>query len=432
MANIGERLVSDAYLSYNTLNFVFKYLDIKDLIRCAQVCPLWKWVVSDDPRWRNLQICCCENDLKQINTAVGGYMQDVVIKLNRSNPSKVFKEFVTENHLLNVTLVDCRMEHLYLLSRHQSKNLEELHAILVEKDPHPVVIKQIKAFAHVTMLEVNDPGPVTDLKFLECQPQLRHLTLTSRYGSKTWKELLRLGELESLTIYGDLEHNEHPWIQILFEEGWILWLSTLKKLKLIWYYKKFYICKYPFILEKFPRMPNLQDLTLRGVSFRSGTEKPLDYYLRKCYRLEKIEVQFGEVEHIWNPRIAVSPIHKESAEDNVKTILGFLSLGNIKLIHWILMPLVTGIALFEPFVIYLYRLGERTGRIVFVPTNPILRPDHVVFMPIPLMSFILQCIKPNTQIIIEDAISYRKRKTEKRCIVCDKVVFSRQLLNQLG
>lgn len=429
MANISEILVSEEKFVYNTLIYVLEYLDIKDLISCAQVCPLWKWVVVDDPRWKNLQICCCENDLEQINAALGGYLENVVIKMNRSRPTKVFQKFVMENNFSNVTLVDCLMEHLYLLSRHQ-RNLDEFHAVLAEVDPHPIVIEKMNVFANVTFLEVNDPGPVTDLKFLRYQPQLRHLTLTSRYGPTTWWEVLKLVKLESLTIYGDPGY--YHWIQILFEQGWILWLPLLKKLKLIWYYEKFFICKYPFILEKFTRMNSLNDLTLRGVTFRLGIEKSLDYYLCRCTRLEKLEVQFGEVENIWNPRLAITPVLKESAEDNVKTILGFLGLTNIKQIHWILGPLANRVDLFEPFVIYLCKLGEKTGRIVYVMNSPRVRPNHVVSLPVQLLQKVLEYIKPNTEFIIEDVISYRKRKQEKRCIVCDKVVFSRQLLNQVG
>lgn len=431
MANIGEILVSEEIFVYNTLIYVLEYLDIKDLINCAQVCPLWKWVVSEDPRWKNVQICCCENDLKQLNRALGGYMQDVVIKMNRSKPTKVFKEFVKENNLTNITLVDCRMEHLYLLSRYQ-RNLDELHAVLAEIDPHPLVIKRMNAFANLTFLEVNDPGPVTELNCLRYQPQLRHLTLTSKYGPTTWYEVLSLIKLESLTIYGDLGNYHHHWIDILFEQGWILWLPDLEKLKLIWYYEKFPICQYPFIMDKITRMESLTDLTLRGVTFRLGKNKnfPLDHYLAKC-DLDKIEVQFGEVENIWNPRLAVTPVLKESAEENVDTILGFLELKYIKVIHWILLPLVKRIALFEYFLLYLCALARRAGRLVTVTTIT-LQPNHVVKVPISQVRQLLESIKPNTEIIIEDVISYRKRKTEKHCIVCDKVVFSRQLLNQVG
>ncbi|XP_066262227.1 uncharacterized protein [Euwallacea similis] len=73
---LGRRLSEDNWLVQNTLPFILPYLDIPDVLRCAQVCKLWQEAVNESTIWRSVTLSRYSLNLDRMVS----FLQDVGTK----------------------------------------------------------------------------------------------------------------------------------------------------------------------------------------------------------------------------------------------------------------------------------------------------------------------------------------------------------------
>lgn len=415
--SFGVRLATDEQLVYNTLSYVFDYFDLDDLYNCARVSPLWRWVVSCYVGWKHLTVYCCEKHLEGITTLFPECLRNVVVYCEAKLPRESFKSFCeTSSKLLNVTLLNCRLEHLRVLAEHQV-NIEKIYGFLIEYTT-TIYLDMLGVFQNLSQLELDINAQIENAFGLSGLEQLKHLTLTSRFGEPTWLEVLQLEQIESLCIYGDFEKDS--WKTILFEQGHILKFKQLKTLKLAWYYTTFYLENHIF-LNRIKDIANLTQLILIGIFIDARYPGEFSDYLSQCKNLEKLHIKFGM---IFSPRLS-NPLINNMYE-NCELLKAVLSLGNnFRRLHWTMPPTETSIQLTNDMfndVLITYNIESVNHEKISIVGG------FIVSIPPREFKNMLRKIKPNCEIFIEDVEDCREPDTG--CLVCGLGIYKRNFLDE--
>lgn len=415
--SLGVRLATDKQFAYNTLSYVFDYLDVNDLYSCARVSSLWRWVISNYVGWKHVMVYCCENHLEALTTLFPECLNNVVVNCEAKMPTQTFKSFCEAScKLLNVTLLNCRLEHLKVLAKHQI-NIEKIYGFLIEETT-PICLDMLGAFQNLNQLELDVNAQIKNAVCLSGLKQLKHLTLTSRFDEPTWLDVLQLEQIESLCIYGDYE--KYSWKTILFEQGHILKFKQLKTLKLAWYCKTFYL-KNQIFMNRIKDITSLTQLILIGVFIDARITGEFSDYLSQCKNLQKLQIKFGMMFSSRLNNHLISNMH-----ENCELLKGVVNLSNnLRKLYWIMPPSETSIQLTKGVfydVLKTYNIESLNHEVICIVS------DYIISMPPTEFRNVLKKVKPDCQIFVEDAEDCRE--PDAGCLVCQKEIFKRNFLDE--
>lgn len=230
MENLDNRIAKDERFACNTLIHVFRYLPVSDLINCAQVCSMWKWIVASNTLWHNLHLYVCENHYKDVLNYHGGHLKNLMLDMHSLED---FEEVCRRDvkKVEKIALTYCSYDFLKVLSKYNDE-IKQMHIQFMDRfDKEPKLFDDLKHFRHLTHLEVLEFSMaylLKEAKFLYFMPYLQHLALWSRCQDQVWYDVAEQTQLQSLHLYTSDENC----IDILFKYGEIVKLTNLKRLKI--------------------------------------------------------------------------------------------------------------------------------------------------------------------------------------------------------
>ncbi|XP_066138499.1 uncharacterized protein [Euwallacea fornicatus] len=225
--SLGHRLAAHDAFAYNTLINVFKYLDFKDLLNCAQVCSLWYWIVRTDLLWRNVRVYSCSEHVCIPVYLFGSNLRHLEIVDPYRLPSESFAKLCEHLPVIKrIGLHGCNIYHLETLSKTVSDKLDEMS---VEVSYGKTDWKFFSRFQNVSHLDITvRGGRVKDVRYFLRSAKLRHLKMFM-VTTSVQDYLAPLELLESLCFNIGLNNS---WLFDIFESNRIRDLTALTKLQI--------------------------------------------------------------------------------------------------------------------------------------------------------------------------------------------------------
>lgn len=275
---LGVRLSTEYAFSYMTMERVFRYLNVTDLICASQVCSMWKWIINESAILADRQFGTCSLHIDIIGQNYGPLIKDLALyQFNRNDWGQFLNAIGNLKDLRKLNLVHSYpvLQALPLVSH----DIKELY-LWTENQYELSSTMEFSSSPSITTISYGNTQCITSLKPLCLHNQhLKTLIINiDENFDMDFNPLTRLKELKVLSI-NFVKIDCSPW--------WLV-LPSLYNLKSLQILNCFYN---NFILRVIGVMPKLKELSLCGsMNDYTGLLVNLSETLGFCTNIEKLSI----------------------------------------------------------------------------------------------------------------------------------------------
>lgn len=321
---VGMKLSEDEPFAYNTLIPVFRYLDFKDLLSCAQVCEMWRWIANDDSLWRFIVVRCCTKHIEDITNIYGGKIRNLELINAKLLPLEILENISSKLvNLRRIKLFGCHKNQLKLFAKNH-KSLERIYAE-VNWGNLSMELDYIDNLSNLTNLEIITHIDVREIDNIKKLLKLKHLVFHAPCDQSCWEHIAEVENLESLSLDANMGFT---WDLGLFECDFLI--RNLKHLNKLEINDLPYFHEYD-ILEKIKDLPNIKELILLNISISRAGTSSFGRLLGDCHSIEKLTISIF--------RVVFYTSILDVALENTEIVNGVTALkGSLKVFCWIMDP----------------------------------------------------------------------------------------------